>query len=348
MKFILNKKVLGILISLLFLGIIINQVDIEKTIQSFGLLNPLFIIPIIPVYLMSFVIRALRWRIFLHREDLRFNSLLSSIFIGFSLNCLLPARAGEIYRAYFFSKKENLNKTKVFTSVILERIFDGLTLFVILLGAIYLICPGKMFSNIALSAGAVFLSGFVLLLTLAKVQKEGDKRKKVQLLLLKTFKILPEKLRLLAENILNKAFSILHSFIDGLTTMDSWKLLVKSAFFSFLIWIMEGSFMFLVIKSFSIDISMLGAMLVLTVTAFSSLIPAGPAGIGPYQWGYMLALGVFGISSELGLAVSVINQLLVIILVLSTGSFFVWKEHLKLDEIKQNTEEQPDSASAGG
>ncbi len=348
MKFFLNKKFLSILISLIFLGFIVSQVDMEKTVRSFGLMNPLFILPIIPLYLSSFILRALRWQVFLHKHDLKFNSLLSSIFIGFSLNCVLPARAGEIYRAYFFSKKENLSKTKVFTSVILERIFDGFTLFLILAAAIYVICPGEMFSKIAFSAGIVFLSGFTFMLALAKVQKTGNKRKAIKTFLCKIFDFLPEKFKKSMENIIDGAFLMLHSFLDGLATMDSWWLLAKTVFYSFLVWFIEGSFILLVIKSFGIEISFTGALLVLAVTAFSSLIPAGPAGIGPYQCGYMLALGVFGIESELGFAVSIINQLLSIILVLLAGSFFVWKEHLKLDEIKQNIHEKHESAGGLG
>lgn len=343
MKFFLNKKVLGILVSLIFLGAIISHMDMDKTIRSFGLMNPLFVLPITPLYLSSFILRAFRWRILLHKHDLKFNSLLSSVFIGFSLNCVLPARAGEIYRAYFFSKKENLRKTKVFTSVILERIFDGFTLFLILAAAIYLICPGKLFSKIAFTSGLVFLTGFAFMLILAKAQQSGSKRKTIKVFLYKALSFMPEKFKKSLEKFTDSGFLILHSFLDGLATMDSWRLLAKIVFYSFLIWFIEGFFMLLVIKSFGIEISFIGAMLVLTVTAFSSLIPAGPAGIGPYQWGYMLALGVFNIEPELAFAISIINQLLAIILVLSAGSFFIWKEHLKFDEIKQNLEKKQQS-----
>ncbi len=290
--------------------------------------------------MLAFVFRALRWKVLLNNNELKFDSLLSSIFIGFSINCILPARTGDIYRAYFFSKKEKLGKTKVFTSVILERIFDGFTLFIILLTAIYLINPGDLFSKIAFSAGAVFISGFILLLVLVRIKNTGDKREKIKLLLLKLLGFLPEKIKISSEKLINKFFSILNSFIEGLATLNSWSSLIKACFYSFLIWMIEGSFVFIVIKSFGINVSFIGALLVLTVTAFCTLIPAGPAGIGPYQWGYIIALSVFGIQHELGLAISIINQLLIIILILSVGSFFFWREHIKFDEIKQNLEEK--------
>ncbi|GEM_PF-1407429 len=345
MKNILNKRIIGLLISLIFIVIIANQIDIDKTIKSFGFMNPIFIVPIIPIYLISFILRAFRWRILLNKEDLQFSSLLSSIFIGFSLNCVLPARTGEIYRAYFFSKKEKLSKTKVFTSVILERVFDGLTLFLMLIFAIYFICPGDLFFKIAFSAGIMFLSGFIFLMILVKTKESGNKREQLRKLLAKisSFKNLPLKIKDFNENFLNKIFTIINSFIEALDSLNSWKLLGKSVLYSCFIWLMEGAFMLLVINSFGLHFSLLNALLVLSVTAFSTLIPAGPAGIGPYQWGYIIALKVFGIEPELGLAISIINQLLSILLILVAGFFSIWKNSLNWGEIKENLQEKQSS-----
>jgi len=324
MNKLINKKSLGIVISLIFIAIIVHQVDIGKTIQAFGRMNPLFILPIIPIYLLSFVIRAYRWKTFLSGNNLKFMSLLSSIFIGFSLNCVLPARAGEIYRAYFFSKKENLNKTKVFTSVILERFFDGFVLFTILVAVIYLVQRSALFSNIAYLAGLIFLGGLGALMIIVKLQESGNKREKV-----KSFLI---KIGSNRENAINKAFSVLNSFFDGLKTLDSYQILLKIVFLTFIVWLLEGSVVFLVIKSFGIDITYLGAFLVLTITAFSSLIPAGPAAIGPYQWGYIIALNAFTVQTELAFAVSIVNQLILILIILSAGLYFMWKDHITINE----------------
>ena len=324
MNKLINKKSLGILISLVFIGIIVYQVDMEKTIQAFSRVNPLFILPIIPIYLLSFVIRAYRWKTFLSGENLKFMSLLSSIFIGFSLNCILPARAGEIYRAYFFSKKENLNRTKVFTSVILERFFDGFVLFTILVAVIYLVHKSALFFNIAYLAGLIFLGGLGALMIIVKLQQSGNKREKIKSFLLK----IGEK----RETAINKAFSVINSFFEGLKTLDSYRILFKIVSLTFLIWVLEGSIVFLVIKSFGIDITYLGAFLVLTVTAFSSLIPAGPAAIGPYQWGYIIALNAFNIQTELAFAISIVNQLILILIILSAGVYFMWKDHITINE----------------
>ena len=339
---LLNKKFLGILISLIFILIIINQLDINKTIKYFGLMNPLFILPIIPIYLSSFLFRAFRWKIFLSGNKIKLNSLLSSLFVGFSLNCVLPARAGELYRAYFFSKKENLRKTKVFTSVILERIFDGFILFLILLTVICLVYPDVLFFKIAISAVLIFFGSFTFLLILVKLQKTGDKRNKIKLLFLKiaSIKFLSLKISKKVEKFINTVFSILNSFLEGLESLNSVSLLIKSVFYTCLIWLIEGTFIYLVIKSFGINISFWGALLVLTVTAFASLIPAGPASIGPYQWGYIIALKFFNIEPELALAVSIVNKFITIFLILSAGYFFIWKDHININKEKLIKEEE--------
>lgn len=324
MKKFLDKRLIGLLISIIFISVILHQVDINKTILSFGQMNPLIVLPIIPIYLFSFVIRAFRWRGFLAEKGLKFRSLISSIFMGFSLNCILPARAGELYRAYFFSKKENLSKTRVFTSVVLERFFDGFVLFLILLITIYFVQSNPVFLKIATLAGMIFLGGLAFLFTLVKMQGTGGKRERVKIFL--------NKIPKLDSKLIDRGFVSLNSFFDGLKTLNSISIFIKSFILSALIWGIEGIMVLYMIKSFGVEITYPGALLVLTVTAFSSLIPAGPAGIGPYQWGYIMALSVFGIEKELAFAISVTNQFMLILLILTIGLYFMWKDHINIDE----------------
>lgn len=340
---LIDAKLIGILVSTFLIIVLLSMVDIPKTIQAFSLMDTGYIVFILPIFLISFIIRALRWRILLNKPDLKVYSLLSSILIGFSLNCILPARAGELYRAYFFGKKENLKKTKVFTSVILERVFDGITLFLILCLAIYIFSPGVLFSQIACSAGALFLGCFTMLLIFAKVQESGNRREKVKIFLSGLLIFLPVSLQTGAQTQLNKVFSLLNIFLEELKMLNSHLSLFSTVFYSLIVWLAEGLTMLLVIKSFGIEISLLGALLVLSVTAFSTLIPAGPAGIGTYQWGYVVALGVFGVDKETGLAISITNQLLAIFLVLTAGAVFGWKEHINLAELRQKLIETPET-----
>jgi len=66
--------------------------------------------------------------------------------IGFAFNGIFPARAGEFARAYVLGKKEKMKFSAAFATVVVERIFDGLTM--LFLFAITLMFLPEFGSNI--------------------------------------------------------------------------------------------------------------------------------------------------------------------------------------------------------
>jgi hypothetical protein len=338
MKYLaIDKKFLGVLISIVFVVIIFAKIDMKEFIQAFYRINPFYILPIIPVYFFSFVFRSFRWRVLLGDKTLRFGSLLSSLFIGFGLNCLLPARAGEIYRAYNFSKKEKICLTKIFTSIILERIFDGVMLFIMLISGMILVYSGGVLPRIALSSGLIFIGGFMFLFTLVKFRKTGNKREAAKSLL---FKIFSEKtiffgFRKPAEEIIEKIFIILNSFMEGLGVFNSIFPFLKVLFLTLIIWIIEGTCVYFMIIGFGIKLPYFAAFFVLSVVAFATLIPAGPGGFGPFQCGYIIALKIFGVAKVIALALAIFSQVFIMLIVVPLAFLYFIKEQGTIKEIKE-------------
>ena len=84
--------------------------------------------------LFSFIFRGIRWRILLQNLS-KNHSILECIqltFVGYAINNVFPARAGEISRAYLVGKGNGISKTSSLATIFVERIFDGLTIVVIL------------------------------------------------------------------------------------------------------------------------------------------------------------------------------------------------------------------------
>lgn len=340
----MGKKIFGLLISIIFIGLVLFQIDLKEVFESFKKFHFAYILIIIPIYYLSFWIRAYRWKIILSGEpSLRIRSLISSLFIGFTANCLLPARMGEFYRAHLFGKKEDIKRAKVFASIVLERILDGTVLFLILLFLICFIYSKPWLFKLAFATGTIFIGGFLFLLVFAKFGKSSSFQQNPILMFFKKF--LNHLLNLFSVNfqkfiyqITDKIKYLLNSFIDGLEVFHFPNLLFKSFLLTLLIWLFEGSVVFLVIISFGIPINFLSGLFVLCITSFSTMIPSGPASIGPYQWGYILALGLFGITKEFAFAVSIINQFIAILVITTAGLFFVWKDHINIKDLEKNLE----------
>lgn len=347
----MHKKIIGLLVSIFFIVLILHQIDLNKSFAALKSFNLSYIPLIIPVYYLAFIFRSYRWKIILSEyRHLKIRSLISSLFIGFTANAILPARMGEFYRAHLFGKKEDIKRGTVFASIILERIIDGTVLFLMLLFLIYFLYSKPWLFKLATVVGFIFVGGFIFLLLFAKFGRSEVFLQKSGILFLKNlFNICLTKLPYSVQNLVDKSkdgfLYLLHSFIDGLDIFHHPTLLFKTFLLTILVWLCEGATMMLVIKSFGISINLFSALFVMCVTAFSTMIPAGPASIGPYQWGYILALSVFAVNKDVAFTVSIINQLIAIILISAAGLYFMWKDHINIKEIEEDIELKPEIIS---
>ena len=94
--------------------------------------NYLFLIPAVAVYFVGVWFRALRWQFLLN--PLRYfpvKRLYPVVVIGYAANNLLPMRLGELVRSYYLARQENFSASSALGSVAVERVFDGLTLIVL-------------------------------------------------------------------------------------------------------------------------------------------------------------------------------------------------------------------------
>src|SRR5205807_9039001 len=130
--------------------------------------NYVWLIPSAVCTLLGYVLRTMRWRFILSsaaRAPL--TTLFPVLIMGFATNNLLPVRLGEIWRAYLLGRKQNVRKTLVLASVVVERVFDGITLIALLVFVSIAIQLPEKGREVELIAGAIFLAatlGLVVLL----------------------------------------------------------------------------------------------------------------------------------------------------------------------------------------
>ncbi len=76
--------------------------DAAESIHALRDVQPILLGCATLVYLASFPVRALRWRFILRSQKvLSWSEIMMPIFVGCVANKVIPARAGEIYRAHF-------------------------------------------------------------------------------------------------------------------------------------------------------------------------------------------------------------------------------------------------------
>lgn len=147
-KRLLNWRTIVPLIIVIALLIYVAQktnINPQQTWATIRSANLAFFLVAFLVYYLSFPIRALRWRLLL--ENVGFNKangvqlphfwkLIEIIYISFFANVVVPARLGEIYRAYLLRQETGLSATRTFGTVLAERLLDLIVLVLLMITAI--------------------------------------------------------------------------------------------------------------------------------------------------------------------------------------------------------------------
>ncbi len=120
----LRQLILGLVIAAAALYYTLRNVSFDELLASFKTVNYLYIFPAAFFMALGYVGRAYRWRVLLLPiKRLRVSGLFSPLMVGF-LGNVLPARAGEVLRAYLLGKRHQITFTGAFASIVVERLFD--------------------------------------------------------------------------------------------------------------------------------------------------------------------------------------------------------------------------------
>ncbi|MEO6836921.1 MAG: lysylphosphatidylglycerol synthase transmembrane domain-containing protein, partial [Ginsengibacter sp.] len=138
------KKIYSVLKYLIFLGIGIfltwwqlsKMTPLQKIQFKDSLLNAHYwiLLPVFVITVLGHISRAVRWKILI--EPMGYRPSTTNTFYatmcGYFANTFLP-RAGEILRCTLLSRYEKIPVTKLFGTILLERIFDLICYFLIII-----------------------------------------------------------------------------------------------------------------------------------------------------------------------------------------------------------------------
>ncbi len=320
-----RSRYLGFLITGAFVVLLLWKTDVHELTTALASANYLWVTTVVICTVLSYVLRTLRWgRIVRPTRSLPFRTLLPVLFIGFMANNLLPARIGELVRAYALGQKTGLSKSFGLATILVERLCDGVTL-VIVLAAVALFVPLPPVGREAgYVAGALFLAALVA--SFAVLARE----ERALHLLSRCLRPLPSRL---ATMIGDKAAA----FIVGLRALHSgWNLLLIAAW-SAIIWSVETTSYFMVMKSFHPTITggstVAAALLMMVMVNLGTLIPSAPGYVGVFQFFGVMALGVFGVPASVALAISIVSHAAQWVTVTGIGLAFVARESMSLGRL---------------
>ena len=315
------KSVFGILVSAAFLWAALLKVQWTQFCTTLQEINLGWVVPAFLITILVCLFRAWRWHyLFRPIQNIKYSNLFSVIMIGFLANNVLPARLGDLVMAHFIAKKEGVTKSLAFGTILIDRIMDVTTLFILLIIALFahsfpewvdrIVNLGVLFLVLALSVmlALIFFTDYAarLLMTLLTP--------------------IPSRLRL-------RLLGILSRLVQGFAVLKEWRLIMKVIGISIIIWLFLGLGVYFLIISFHFQVPFWSCFFILAVVNLGLAIPSSPGFIGTFQFFCVSALTLFGISKAPALGFAVVYHLSQYAPTTVLGFIYLVKEHLQLGSL---------------
>jgi uncharacterized protein (TIRG00374 family) len=323
------RAIVGIAISVILLWWVLRDVDMREVVREIARADPLLLVAGVTVAVSTMLVRALRWKPILRPlVDASFHARFSSVMIGFMVNNVMPARAGEFARAYALSRQAPVGAAGAFGSLVVARIFDGLTVVAML--ALSVAWPGfPDLGGLGATIGRLAFLGVALPLAVMAV------------LVVMVYRPVPSVAfaERVAGRVLPRAFrrplvDALEAFLSGVKVLRDPALLAQITAWSVALWLVNALGFWVAFRAFGIDVPFVGAMFMQSIISLVVAVPSAPGFFGLYQWAATVGLeGVWGVDPTPAAAFAIGFHIAAFLPVTVIGLWYAWRLGLSWGEV---------------
>jgi uncharacterized protein (TIRG00374 family) len=313
---------IGIAISLICLALALRGAEWGRVWQHLGRAHHPYLAAAVLVLITGLAVRAFRWQLlFFPRRDLPRMRLFAIINIGYLLINILPARVGELARAYLVSRGGQISAAHALSTIVVERIYDTL-LAVILLVAVSPFIPVPRWAvQGGLTVGAITVALAAVLFVLA-----GQRERFLSL-----WQRIIVRVRWLARPGLQKGFQ---SALEGLTILRRGQVALGVLGWSGAVWACNLGLFYLLMRALALDLPWGAVGFTVSVTALSMIIPSSPGYLGVFEEGVILSLALFAVEREAALAYALLVHAVIYATPNLLGLVGLWQESLSYTALR--------------
>ncbi|MDQ7823480.1 MAG: lysylphosphatidylglycerol synthase transmembrane domain-containing protein [Candidatus Eremiobacteraeota bacterium] len=317
------KLSIGFLISAVCLFFALSGIDWAALSRIFLTVKIPFVLLFLLILCLTVALRSLIYYRFLGRQcRVSLPAIFEGLMIGYMVNSLFPLRAGDVAKAFLIGTMNRTSRTYTFTIVVIERLFDMITLLIFFLVLLLQIGPGKHFTH---AAAAVAVAVALVLAFIAAVL--GYTR-----LVLTTLDRLKP---LFGEAPVEKIKCRIATVKEGFTVLTSWRdvLFIQGIFL--LIWGGYLAVNYVTGLAIGVNLGFAQTLSLIIAIALGSVIASTPGQLGVHQYACVLVFTTFGFTREEGLSFSLIQNSLSFAMPILLGWLFLLHANISLAQISQ-------------
>lgn len=336
-----TKKIIKIffvvVLVVLIVFALITNIDLELFSQVVRQIQWKYCLLALPISTLSHWVRAMRWKVYLEpiKPATSNINLFSAVMVGYIINNITP-RGGEFVRPIVYARRENISKTSVFATIVVERLIDMIFL-LLMFGFVFLLSSDlitKAFPELNTTLLTYMVVGiFVLVVFLFLIISTNI-----------FDKLLENIIKPLIPKYYNRIYSLWNSFKVGLETLKNPRHYLKNFIYSAIIWILYALPLYIMFYAFDfqsvLHLGLVDAGLLVIVSGVGITIAPTPGAIGVYHGLIVAAIIKLypAITYEEALAYATLTHGVNLILQVMLGIVFMIRENIRKIPSKEELE----------
>ena len=286
---------------------------------------------------LSIPVRAARWRILMQSKGkkLPLGPLYHATAAGFAINNLLPARAGEVARAYTARRLTGIPFSVAMTTIVISRMLDGVVLFIFLAVPTLIgwfspsvTLGGVTVTRIMTVATVVFLAFFMTALAAVEFPRQiiGP--------IAKLFR------RTLPDTLAEKAVHGLRGILHSLSVIRRPRVLLEVFVWSLVISGINGLSFLFAFMAFDLDVPWHGAYVLQSLVNFGLVIPSTPGFVGVFEAVTRASLSLYGVGATAAVSFAVVYHFCSYVPVTLMGLWSLAHTHIRMSDVREEVSER--------
>jgi uncharacterized protein (TIRG00374 family) len=304
---------LSLILASVLLYLALRGVDWIVFFTSLGNADFGFFPVVLLLFGLSYLLRAVRWNVLISGSaPAGLGEVFWAKMTGYLGNLLLPARAGELVRAVYLSRRSENTAAFLLATCLVEGVIDILTL--VGLGSAALLALQTTSGALLYASGVLALAGFLGLSAVLLLPRFGNPV--VRFL---------AGLRWLTEGRKERLAQWINHFLLGLRSLLHIRRIFLLVLATGLIWCLDSFTVVFLAYALHTRVAFLQAVVLLAGLGLSNAVPSTPGNVGVYQFVAVAVLEPFGIPRENALILILTLQALNVITVSALGGIGLWR-----------------------
>ena len=300
------RNMLAYGVSLFFIFLLYKKINIATFKIDLSNVNYFYFFLSIIVQTIAFVFQAVWWKHLLKNiANFPIVQTFQSLLMGHFFNAILPSRLGELARPLHLSKKHGQKFATIFGTCVIERIFDGFSVILLLIVSLVLLGAGSVeLVQAGAIGGAVYLSGLIF----------------VWLVLKRTTLIFSIFQKLGFGKITEMITDKIDELKSGFELIKNKNHFFNIILWTIILWTTNVYANYILLKSFELPpelITTYSAILMTAAVGLAYTLPSAPSSIGVYNYAIILVLELVARKSGIDLNPELKNSIVM-------ASFVIW------------------------